>query len=142
MLFFAILFFEKLFEKALTAFRGILAKALCESTKEFLLLCIHILGSFNRHRDVHISLSLGGVNDRCALALQSEGGSGLSSLGDVELLGLSANHGDVYLCTESRLCKADGNLAVYVVAISCKHRVGLNTNLDNKVACRASVSAC
>ena len=134
-------FVEKFFEKALFFACVVLAKRGCEGGEELFLFCRKVFGSLHVNGKDKVALALG-VNVGDTLTLESEGRSGLRSLRNGIFLGFAAESGYVYLCSECRLCEGNRNLAIYVVAFSCKDVVGLNSYVDYKVAVSSAASSC
>ena len=136
------IFAEDLREEALFALAGGFAERFCEGAKDLFLLAREILGSLDVGGDDKIALALRIVDVGNSLATKSEGRARLRSLGNGELILFSAEKGNFYFCTECRFCKADRNVDVKVVAVSCEDVMRLYAHLDHEIACHTAVSSC
>ena len=101
-IYFSCSFIKKLFKEALTLTRVTFSESFRELLEQFFLLRREIFRCFNHYGYNEVALALR-VYIRNTLTLEGESRSGLSSFGDLVLLGLVAKHGNVYLCAESRL---------------------------------------
>ena len=139
------LFSEDLLEKALSVRAAtvvtLLFKGRLKTLENLLLLCVEVAGGLYVYCNYEVAEALGIVDIGNTLASDGEGFAGLCALGNSELFLTAVKHRNLDLCAERRLCKADGDLAVEVVALSGEERVVLYSYLDDEVAVRTAVSA-
>ena len=135
------LFIEQLFEEAFLLAAVVFAKRVAECLQKLFLLRVKVLRGFNRDGYDRVALALG-VYVGNTLSFHSEGGSGLRTLRNFELIGSAAEGGNVDLCAKSRLNEGNRYLALDVIAVTLEDLILLNPDLDDKVAVRSAVKTC
>ena len=127
----------KLLEELLPFLVVVITYGFRELLQSFLLLPVQVPGRFDINSHILVTpapaVQLGN-----ALALQAEGGAGLSALRQV-ILHLAVNGGDLQLRAQNCLRKGDGRLTEDGGTLSAEQLVGPDRNGDEQITGRAAV---
>lgn len=127
----------ELFKEALTLSVILFGEGVLKLLEQILLFFAEVLGNFNINLYILVAaLCTVGLLD--ALALEAENGSGLCALAESVLL-IAVDSRDSDLSAENGFCISNGNIAVYIIALSSEHRVGLYENVYEEIAGRTAV---
>ena len=117
-----------------------LTAAFRKLAEKLFLIAVQILGNLDNYRYHKVTLTIGIVYVGNTSATESESSIGLCSFGD-GILFLTVKSGNIDIRTEDCLCKSDRYFAVHVSAVTLEDLVSLYGHYDDKVTCRAAVSA-